>query len=839
MSIWIMVGLATFSVSALEELIISTNTNITADAVWTGTVVIDGARITVNQGVTLTLNPGTVVAGKNGGSLFVEGRLKVLGEDDRKVRFTSEYDENYDYSLTYSINSTSTSEIEMTNFILEDGGGNVNSATVPALTIKGKGILTDGVIRRNRVAGVRIWNAGTKISNCEIYENPGPALENKTTAQIKAEDNWWGAKEAPQTSSTPGGNWIVGNFDFDPWQKKGPIPIVIIPGFGASFSFKLLSDRASDLWWLNPVGTHAYRYFVKALVLNRYYHDKDFFWGLYDFRLPCEESARLYLEKTINKAKEESGHSQVNLLAHSLGGLVARAYLEGERYRDDVDRLVTAGTPHLGSGEAYPIWEGGKLSGYKKPITLYLWYLQALNKNWDQLGFIRENFSSVGQMMPIYNYLFQKESGRPISYADQKIKNPFLEKLREDIKLLRRRAIVGLIAGTGEETVEKIGVSDYAGNDGKWEDGIPDPLAIPRDSSKGDDTVTVESALANKEITSETAIIESSHGNLLEKGQKTLFDQLKITIKDPTINKILNHFLLSARGPAEVVITDDQGKVINADSNEIAESQFHREPIEGENIVMADFPLDLNSSGARNVKVNLAGSGEGKVKIALWNLSSGENLNVQEREDPIGQDIKLDYEIELGAGDGSAPLIEVKKVKYSNLLKVIKPVDQEEYLNWQYLFPDAQIWQDGKNIKNPVLTYNLDGEAIGGSVDLARLDIGSHNFEATGNWRQGDVSESESREVNFNVSTSCKSVVTLIDRLYAEEKILSWERRSKLINLIAEAYQAHSNGNDLGSKEKLLTAYEVLDGLNETLIKDALAQERIRESLTYLQDDLR
>ena len=92
------------TVSAKEETAIASNISITENTVWSGTVMIDEARVTVGQGATLTLAPGTVVAGKNGGSLFIEGKLKALGEEDRKVRFTSEYDENFNYSLTYSIN---------------------------------------------------------------------------------------------------------------------------------------------------------------------------------------------------------------------------------------------------------------------------------------------------------------------------------------------------------------------------------------------------------------------------------------------------------------------------------------------------------------------------------------------------------------------------------------------------------------------------------------------------------------------------------------------------------------------------------------------------------------
>jgi hypothetical protein len=57
------------------------------------------------------------------------------------------------------------------------------------------------------------------------------------------------------------------------------------------------------------------------------------------------------LMAAIDEAKAITGQSRVNLIAHSMGGLVARAYIEGPNYRDDVAALFTFGSPHLGSPE--------------------------------------------------------------------------------------------------------------------------------------------------------------------------------------------------------------------------------------------------------------------------------------------------------------------------------------------------------------------------------------------------------------------------------------------------------------------------------------------------------
>jgi hypothetical protein len=50
----------------------------------------------------------------------------------------------------------------------------------------------------------------------------------------------------------------------------------------------------------------------------------------------------------IDEAKAATGKRKVILIAHSMGGLVARAYIEGPNYRNDVESLFTFGSPHHG-----------------------------------------------------------------------------------------------------------------------------------------------------------------------------------------------------------------------------------------------------------------------------------------------------------------------------------------------------------------------------------------------------------------------------------------------------------------------------------------------------------
>ncbi|HDO23621.1 MAG TPA: lecithin--cholesterol acyltransferase, partial [bacterium] len=50
---------------------------------------------------------------------------------------------------------------------------------------------------------------------------------------------------------------------------------------------------------------------------------------------------------------------KVDIIAHSMGGLVARSYIQDANYRNDVGKLIMLGAPNYGSSDVYTLWEGG------------------------------------------------------------------------------------------------------------------------------------------------------------------------------------------------------------------------------------------------------------------------------------------------------------------------------------------------------------------------------------------------------------------------------------------------------------------------------------------------
>lgn len=112
----------------------------------------------------------------------------------------------------------------------------------------------------------------------------------------------------------------------------------------------------------------------------------------YDWRRDNRVSARKlkrFVDERLQKWREESGYedAQVILLAHSMGGLVSRYYLEVLGGWRDCKALFTFGTPYRGSVSAI----SSLVEGYKKTFVNFTEALRS--------------FTSVYQLLPVYPML--------------------------------------------------------------------------------------------------------------------------------------------------------------------------------------------------------------------------------------------------------------------------------------------------------------------------------------------------------------------------------------------------------------------------------------------------
>jgi pimeloyl-ACP methyl ester carboxylesterase len=83
------------------------------------------------------------------------------------------------------------------------------------------------------------------------------------------------------------------------------------------------------------------------------------------------ERSALRLATTIDRIRRESGAAEVDVIAHSMGGLVARVCLRARGRESGIARLITLGTPHQGT-VAFPRLGLDPMLGQMRPGSALL-----------------------------------------------------------------------------------------------------------------------------------------------------------------------------------------------------------------------------------------------------------------------------------------------------------------------------------------------------------------------------------------------------------------------------------------------------------------------------------
>jgi len=88
---------------------------------------------------------------------------------------------------------------------------------------------------------------------------------------------------------------------------------------------------------------------INDLVADGYVENTNLFVFPYDWRLDIDQ-AKIQLNDKINQIKEQTGSDKIDIVAHSMGGLVVKDYLK-DYGNGRVGKLIFVGTPHLGAPE--------------------------------------------------------------------------------------------------------------------------------------------------------------------------------------------------------------------------------------------------------------------------------------------------------------------------------------------------------------------------------------------------------------------------------------------------------------------------------------------------------
>ena len=115
-----------------------------------------------------------------------------------------------------------------------------------------------------------------------------------------------------------------------------------------------------------------YKPLIDSLIATGYREGVDLFVAPYDWRLDIASSAAL-LGPVIENAIAHSANGKIDILAHSMGGLIAKDYLSQlpEASSSIIDKLILVGTPQLGAPQMFKALQYGDDLGFHiGPIEL-------------------------------------------------------------------------------------------------------------------------------------------------------------------------------------------------------------------------------------------------------------------------------------------------------------------------------------------------------------------------------------------------------------------------------------------------------------------------------------
>jgi pimeloyl-ACP methyl ester carboxylesterase len=574
----------------------------------------------------LTIEPGTVVKFSQGTGIETRAEIFAVGAKNEKIIFTSIHDDSaggnsdeaserdpkwgdwdminvspyYDAKFENVSVSYATTGIYSQSTVSQYENLEIKNSQIKN-NITGIDILNlSPIIESNVIAG-NYTGISTKLQaayperitkiryNSITGNNTGIFTSNTfalTPPTVDAKENWWGDDTGPYnnlknkegTGDKVSDYWIA----FDPWLKVDPFvgldPVIIIPGIMGSW-------EVDGKWKIDPI-FHTYDNLRDEFLANGYEDGEDevdggnFFTFPYQWRDSNIDNAKL-LAKKIENIKEKIGRPKVDIVAHSMGGLIAREYIESDYFAGDVDQLITVGTPQLGAPKDYIKWEAGAFfSDIFETAGKYFFKQEAKENNYDSIfHYIRGKIPSVQELLPVYDYIYDDNgsdydlrTGYPANYP----RNEFLENLNdtEKIKALKNVKFTKII---GNPTGQRTTISGYDvvnANMGElWEYGYPHgfEISIIGDQglrkSEGDRTVPLFSSEAIEIPDDGTIYFKSNHNDLPTDVQQDILEILTGKRPDEKIDewKIDDILIGLVFSPVDFQIVSPSGKRLGKD----------------------------------------------------------------------------------------------------------------------------------------------------------------------------------------------------------------------------------------------------------------------------------
>ncbi|HEX7259429.1 MAG TPA: hypothetical protein VF272_00670 [Candidatus Saccharimonadia bacterium] len=399
-------------------------------------------------------------------------------------------------------------------------------------------------------------------------------------------------------------------------------PVLLIPGILGSLP--TMESLASQLprvftgFWdrtyqtplvLDPV-RHTYDGLLQALQSRGFSLDTTLFVFPYNWMQDNAQTAA-QLSQKLHDIRQKCHCSQVDVVAHSMGGLVARRYIQSTAYHHDIRNLIQLGTPNAGSVAAYEVWEGGVASGLKPDSdNLLLNFIASALNNPDiavpRAELLRRAIPSIGQLLPVFDYL----SGRryPAGYPV----NPFLESLNlpADIARLKERVAFHVVGAANRSTLRELTVAAVNSSAIVWPHGsIVSPVF-----GMGDGTVLQASLEA---AAKSSLMLSVGHLQLVSDAAPFILQIIMGEyVPDVTIPLLPPQRFLGvyAAGPVALTVTSPSGQIIDDSKIGIAGAYYSGSTVKPQ---LAFIPRQ----GVGDYAITLKGTGSGAFQVGAAELN--------------------------------------------------------------------------------------------------------------------------------------------------------------------------------------------------------------------------
>src|SRR3989344_9433369 len=593
--------------------------------------------------------------------------------------------------------------------------------------------------------------------------------------RVFLKNNWYGSAGGPKMAPDYilGGERFVGKYVLDGFRKKNLIadPLIIIPGITGS-------AQVLGTWKLDPI-THSYDDLIASLKRNGYEVGINLFEFPYDWRKNNATSAH-YLQGMAESVLGSTKVSKADIVAHSMGALVARAYIEevgGALYEDTVDQLITLGTPNDGSPEAYLKWEAGegffRLDGI---LAKHHFEQEAEHAGYDDnlKGYIQDKIISVKELLPDYKYLLDVSTGSVRDYPSGYPQNEFLEELNSDqnkdeLAAINYTNIVGLVSP--ERTISRIRVQESMVS-GKWEHGMPENFYnVETDRGleygRGDETVPESSA---KGAAADTVIeVTATHNELPTKAQCEVFRELTGIQECSYADNwnIPNILLFNVFSPIDIQIISPSGKKMgkNFETGGIYDgipgAYYTGHDTENEFITIPN-PED------GEYRILTQGTGEGEYRIEATEITEGANPGDEAKESvatltgTATTGATEEKKIELLADD---TVISKEDNDIIAPTIIISSPENKSYLNNQLLPITSSVTDNISTEANIQKVLTLDGNSLTqASIDLSLQSLGNHTLAL----RATDEADNDATQaVTFENTVTFDSLRKNIDHYFS------------------------------------------------------------------------